>query len=278
MSAPHLRRIPVKKGLLLAVVMSALIPVAAQAAIINDSSSFDVAYGFTDTGGGWNASETSATNTPTTATNGVPFTVGNFDITVSAAGSFFATVGVRFPGRVLTNYDGTNYPQESKTSHANEFAVSVTYTGPAGPLGTIPGSEQVSLAIDSISIYALKVPTIGTSSVHWVETTAGHTGSGPSVALIEDNQSGTASNYTNVAWTTTPDLVVLGATGTTITRFFEIPPGFGDTTTDESYNSFDGFIVAGVANFSYAIPEPASLGLLALGSLAIFGRRRSATH
>lgn len=260
---------------LLAGLATLLSPLATQAYIVNDTSSFDVAYGYTDTSGGWNATETSATNTPVTATNGVPFNVGNFSVTVTANGSFFATVGVRFPGRVLSNYDGTNFPQESKTAYNNEFIVSVTYNGPAGPLGTTPGSEQVNLSISSISIYGLKVPSLGTYSVNWDETTSGHIGSGPSVALVESGASNIAANYTNVAWTTAPDLIVVGSTGTTVTRYFEIPPGSGGTSSQQSYNSFDGFVIQGSATFSYDIPEPASLGLLALGAAAILGRRRS---
>ncbi len=263
------------KLVLLAGLATLVSPLATQAYIVNDSSSFDVAYGYTDSSGGWNALETASTNTPVTATNGVPFTVGNFSITVTATGSFFATVGVQFPGRVLTNYDGVNFPNESKTAYNNEFTVSVTYNGPGGPLGTTPGSEQVNLAISSISIYGLKIPSLGTYSVNWDETTSGHTGSGPSVALVETGASNIAANYTNIAWTTATDLSALGSTGTTVTRYFEIPPGSGGTSSQQSYASYDGFVVQGTANFSYDIPEPASLGLLALGAAALLGRKRS---
>ncbi|MCC7193517.1 MAG: PEP-CTERM sorting domain-containing protein [Phycisphaeraceae bacterium] len=257
------------KLVLLAGLATLVSPLATQAYIVNNSSSFDVAYGATSSG--WNATETSSSNTPTGAVNGTPFTLGDFSITVTASGATpFSSQAVTFFNRVLAGDLG------GADMYNNTFSVTVTYNGPAGPLGTTPGSEQVTLSIDSISIYGMRYTAFGpATTMNWEETTAGHTGTGPTVTVQNSTAETNPAAFTNIAWTTATDLTALGSTGTTITRAFQIPPGAAGSPGDPSFNPFDGFVVQGTANFSYDIPEPASLGLLALGAAALLGRRRS---
>src|SRR5688500_3150082 len=97
---------------------------AAEAVTITDSSSFSVGFGYT---GSYSTTETSSVNTPTAATNGVPFTVGNFSYTITAITGCFGSVAPTFPNRVLTAGDATGL---AGSSSQTTVSVTATYVGP----------------------------------------------------------------------------------------------------------------------------------------------------
>jgi hypothetical protein len=245
----------------------------AGAALISNSSPFDVGMGFQSN---WNTTETATANAaanPTvvgTIQNGVPFAVGDFTVTISAVGSFFSSVGPAFDNRDLADGDATK-----TAGYRNQFSITATYNGGGAPIDAIAGTDQVALSIDSISIYAMKYPSLGQNPINWIETTPGHEGSGPSVALIESTALGTASQYTQVGWTTALDLVVPGTPGATITRTFTFQGGTTAAEGDQNYLPFDGFEIQGAGIFSYEIPEPASASILIVAVAGLMLRRRA---
>jgi hypothetical protein len=246
----------------------------APAALVNSPSNLDIGLGYV-AGNTWNTSETAAANTPNTDGYTPPstssFDLGSgFNITVTVGTTTTASSwGPRFPLRVLTD-QGTPDGGYSALSTNFTFTITATYTG------ALPVTD-ISLNLTKLSIYAEVLNqspynTTGTN-IQFNETTASHAGSSdPVTDLVITYPPYLAADYKQLVWDAadTDPLDAYQVAGSSVTRTFTITPGATDTTS----RVIDGLEIFG--SIQVAVPEPASLGLLVLGSAALLRRRERA--
>lgn len=228
------------------------------AVLVTNASSFSLGYGFF-AGVVWNTNETATVNTPGFAPNptGGFFTNGNFRISVNRTGlGLFASQGPTFTNRVLGNYDGANSANGQSSNLT--ITITATYIGPYPPTN-VATPVGFALAIDQISIYGQKHPSVGppTNEFWWTETTPGHTSTSPSIFLNSLASMTVAANYKQLVWDPA-EFLNLG--GTNMTRTFRLP----NATDGARYGNYgvDGIEIIGSAQLIYDIPEPTSLGLV----------------
>lgn len=240
-------------------VVASLFVVRAEAASIT-SAPFSFGYGYTPAAS-WNTSETSGFNTPTVQ--------GNFTFTPTLSGGGFDSTGPVFTGRVL----GTGGGDYIATSIAYPgvpgllASIAAAYTGPA-PINAAPvPNYQIQLNISQVSIYGANYfPGFSASTLAFTELTPGHTSNSPAISLNNDAPIYKPSQVTQLVW----DPADYNENGFTFTR------SFGLLAEDES--PVDGFEVFGTVTLLYdavvPAPEPSSLMLLGLGTVALSLRRR----
>lgn len=261
-----------------AAVVTALLLAAADASAASlaiDSGAFSVGFGYTvDNNSNFDTTETSAANTPTTAAHNVPFTVGNFQITIGVSTIFFGSNGPRFDDREFTNGDGAG---RSAASNGTTVTITATYVGPPLPQDAIPGSDAFELKIDQFSVYFMKHtayltadPLDDDTGFYAVETTASNPGQSQTLTATASTFLADASNYQKLSWNP-GDFLAPGAIS--VTRTFSFRPG--DFALDPAgVFAIDGIEIIGSANLQYLVPEPTSLALLAMGGMLLSRRRR----
>jgi len=223
----------------------------ATAAIIS-SDSFSIALGVTTTDV-WDGSENADTNSPVT--------IGDFSYSPSATSMGFSGTGPVFTGKTLGDGSGGHYSGDSI-----DFALSITgsYTGIPLDAAAVP-NFKITVEITSVSIYGVGYSGLTSGDFQFFETTAGHSASSPSVAynmVSGVSNLGVASNYSHLAWN--PDDYEVD--GTSFTRTLAL---------GNSEFAIDGLIIEGKVNVSYdAVPEPATMTLLALGGAVLLRRKR----
>lgn len=249
---------------------------SAQAATIT-STSFSLGYG-ADTGGPvapqsvhWTDNETSGSNTDVTG----PFTasVAFTSRTPSPDGDSVydngaSSSGPIFTGRTLADSPGGVNTGFSSWSPRFQATVSGTYTGPPPIDVAVVANYQFSVVITSIRIWGTAVifNTDGLEDLFFTETTPLHGTSSLSQTLPTAGASAEqAAAYAQLVW----DPADFSTPGVTDGRVFVL-----DTAAFPHQRGIDGFEVFGHLVLTYdAIPEPASLGLLALGGLLLLRRR-----
>lgn len=223
----------------------------AGAAVVT-SENFSLGYGYTS--GGWDTSETAATNTPTVQ--------GDFTFTPTVNGTIWSGGGWFFPNRVPTDSGPGGYGCEGPTFNVS---VNATYAGAAQPEG------ELTLVITKISIYGTSwtyLPEVGGGEFGFVETTGGQSVAGPTAVLPPTwiNVEGSTAdrniaNYAQTVWDPT-DVAVAGESAT---RTFSL-------ATTSTYLAIDGFEIEGYVQYE-SVPEPMTLLLLTTGGLAMLRKR-----
>src|SRR5688572_13051369 len=147
-----------------------------RAVVINESSDIDLGFGFVNFDGGesnvWSSQETPNVNDPDTPTNvnGVPFIVGNVQFTITLGGTSFSSQGPQFAesggARILIDNDSSGGGGDDLTAQSINSTVTITASlvDPTLPGDAIAGTDAFSLAIDQISVYALKHTGVPTTS------------------------------------------------------------------------------------------------------------------
>jgi hypothetical protein len=159
------------------------------------SADFSVAFGATYINGAavsWTTVENAALNTPTT--------LGDFSfVPVVASGRAFTQNGPTFSNGTLASGGNTNV-----TGSASDFSLSVagSYNGLVPPGAT---GVTVALNLTRLSIWGWSSTTHTTvTNMYFVETTAGHAATSPSVNLQSGAYSAAAvanaTNYTQLTW------------------------------------------------------------------------------
>jgi len=256
----------VKIGLLAGLVVTG----SARAATIT-STNFSLGYGATQLGPQsthWTTLETAGSNTDVTGpfATSVAFTArtpspdgdDSYDNGASGAGPVFT-------GRTLADGDNTEF-----SSWSPRFQVTVTgsYTGPP-PIDVAPlPNYQFSVVITSIRIWgtARDFNADGVGDLFFTETTPLHGASSPAQAVPTSGPTvDLAAAYAQLVWNPTD----FSTPGINDGRVFVL-----DTAAFPHQRGVDGFEVFGNLVLTYdVIPEPASIGLLAVGGL-LFLRRR----
>ncbi len=255
------------KLMMIAGLVSSLVTTAVNAAVVTDTSAFDIGLGFNN--GIWTSQETPTVNDPDTVSNinSVPFVVGDFTITITATSASIGSQGPHFGEsgltRVLGDYgvgDVSSFAQSTTSS----LSITATYTGPALPGGAYDDSFQLTL--DQVSIYAIKHPAwAGGADFYITETTGANPGASSTTTLTTNPNYNTGSAYTHIVWNP-GDFAINGGTSSTRTFTF---------ANAADLFAVDGIEIIGSAVRTYNIPESASLAILALGAAALLGRRRS---
>jgi hypothetical protein len=239
-----------------AITMVAGLAMAASASAATITSTpFSVGYGFSAQTNGWNTTETSWLNT-------LPST--DFSFGISVVGGQQSNTGPNFTGRkIIAPPAGGSYGESADPS---TFGVTLTgtYTGTPGDVDLSDPGYQITINISQISIYGASQTTNSTQSLGFNETTAGHAQSQTPQTIAAGTNYAANGPYTQAVW----DPADYSSAATTQVRTFDLSP------TGTIYT--DGFEVFGTIDVSYnQVPEPASLGLLAAGSLLLLRRRRA---
>jgi hypothetical protein len=252
-----------RTGSAAALLIVAVASVSRAAPIVETTiSSANFSRGYGNVAGFWGTSETSANNTGTTA--------GNFTFTPTVSGGGNSSYGPRFSGRVLSNGSSTSPSVADYGGVVGSFLVSVAATWTGGtPIDAQP-SPNLRLRLNITSLRIWGVGYNGDSSpwtLNFNETTAGHTDSQTPVTSLTPvafTSWWDSSQYSHVIWDPTDYIV----SGTSETRTF--------TLSGSPSSSIDGFEIFGNVDFIYdAIPEPASVGFLAVVVAMALTRRRS---
>ncbi len=189
--------------------------------------------------------------------------MGDFKFTITTANLIaFGSGGPGFNNRVLTSGGGV---VNGNSSAGFTVTINAEYTGAYPPPDL--KDPAFSLAIDQISIWAMKYPSYGTTNeAYWTETTAGHGGVSPSVFLTEATDITDATNYKQIIWNP-GDWEI---NGTNIIRTFQLPTGVN------YFPAIDGLEIIGHGVLFADVPEPSAFALIAMGglSLAYWWRRR----
>ena len=239
-------------GIVVAAAVLVALTTGASAEVLS-SNTFTMAYGYNGDQI-WSVDENASSNIAITGDYGL--TVGFVPIapyTLSWAAS-----GPTFAGGVLADGSST----DGYSSHTSIIiTVAGDYTGAVAPQG------EITLVIDSISIYAANAAysnVAGDDMINWAETTAGNVATSSQVNLGPiTSEWNVASGYSLVSWNP-GDVAVAGESS--IRTFVMETETFG-------VGPADGFTVTGHVEYA-AVPEPATLGLLGCGALAMFRRNR----
>jgi len=248
--------------------------VSADAATIT-SSDFTFRFGSTikAVANTWTQTENPGNSTPT---------IGNFTFSPAPSSRAQSGTGPKFPNGVLTNGAPTDDGDVDIVGSLSNpfgdpwsFSVPVTgsYNGPA-PVDAAPTPNyRLILEITNISIYAAAGQAVN-NSIAWQDQTPGHAETGSAVTLLTANSSNRnlAATYTLVPYDPTDYELSLGTLNSSVTRTFgfALPGG-----TFDNGQQGDGITVQGKVHLVYdAIPEPASMGIIALAGAALLGRRR----
>jgi|GEM_PF-3634972 len=240
---------------------------SSQAAAIISS---DFTFGYGATAGNpitWTTTETSSSNSATTQ--------GDFTFAPTLQGAFFSSNGpkVTVSGSNRTLVDGDS----DRSGGSDNFAstISGSYTGPTPGDAAPTPNYQLSIIIDSVSIWGVSFnDESGNKTLGFGETTVGHTATSSTITLNNDSSSFLLNkaqftddpNYSQLVWDPTDYSVA----GTSTSRSFNL--------VSDSNRVIDLFEVIGHVELTYdAIPEPKSITLLLAGGLALIllprGRR-----
>jgi len=251
------------KAAILAAGLLAAATASAGAATIT-SGNFSLGYGYANDK--WSTDETSSISSP----NPNVYLSGNFTLgDVTFTGIKASNGGVGFADRILGHNGTNNQSGYIGVIGVNElFSATITgsYTGPTPADAAANPNYQVEVNITAIKIYAAQ---FGASSdtVNWTETTAGNVQSQSPQAVGTAGVSDPA-NYVHIGWNPAEFLSPVGSTSQT--------RSFGLGSNNPENIALDGFEIFGNMVLHYdAVPEPASLGLLSLGGLAMRRRRRA---
>ena len=234
------------------------------------SSDFRMAYGasVSSASNTWSDAETVSQNSPTIQ--------GSFLFSPTPVGAAFSG------GGLITNANGTAADGGGSSvagwlAPAAGFAVPITvqYQGAAPSNASSTPNYRLELVITSLRIWASDSPTQGSNAAGWMawaETTPGHTQeSAWSQTNFDVPQYNLLSGYSEVTWNPADYSVATGLNDS-YTRIFTVPAATGGI----DYRHGDALEVVGRVNLIYdaVVPEPAALGLLAFGSLALLRRRK----
>jgi hypothetical protein len=236
--------------------------VASAATVI--STPFSVGYGFSGSSTATSSWNTTEPTTSSSSNNIYP--TGDFNLAISVAGTAQSATGPSFFNRVIGTGTTGQGPAGSESGNPADFLATLvgTYTGTPGDVDIGNPNYQVTVNISQISIYGTAQDTVNAQNLGFNETTAGHAQSQTAQTIAAGAGYAYYGPYTQVIW----DPSDYSSAGTTQTRTF------GLTSAGTVFT--DGFEVFGTIDVSYnkAVPEPASLGLLAAGGLLMLRRRR----
>jgi hypothetical protein len=212
---------------------------------VAESSPFSIGYGWVS---GWKTNETASANIPATAPSPAgKFSLGDFEIKVSAASSQYGSAGPAFVSRILAAGSSSAYSKDAL------FSVAAVYTGTLATAKT-----AFRLNIDRISIYTGGTnAAIGTTNIVWVESTSGNASTSPPVATLAGKYlfaNGLASPfyYTQLSWNPSENKVSFDG-GTNVIRTFVLPQA------PAPYCAIDGFEIVGSAEVLKEKPPAGSV-------------------
>lgn len=230
------------------------------------SANFSFGYGHVVSE--WNDSETSSVNTSTSQ--------GNFVFAPAPNGPRYRGIGPTFINRVLGNGDSESFVGAAYDGQ-RLFSVPITanYTGAAPGDASGTPNYQLQIEITSVSIYGgSEDAAVTTMALR--ETTAGHAQTQPTPVTVPVTSFGAGSSitaYAQAVWNPGDYSTSLASLNDSFTRTFGVVIVVPNGQYDPHY--IDGLEVTGRVHLIYdAIPEPASLSLLALVAPALLTRRR----
>jgi hypothetical protein len=242
-------------------VMAGLISAASVDAASIISGNFSYGFGKDAPSGAW-AEATPGSNTAPS---------GGFEFDAQVYTSGWSGGGPSFQNRTIGTYTTTG--QSGYFTPTSLVYLVGRYNGPAPIDAAANPNYQITMVIDSISVYAAPASTGGSETTNWKELSGGLTSS-PTTIASQDPQTPpqtinwqNAAGYNKVAWSPDDNAVSIANVNEYATRYFQM-----DTSSD--FWAVDGFEVEGHFEVTYdAIPEPTALSLLALPVLALRRRR-----
>jgi hypothetical protein len=250
------------KSLIATVGMVAGLATAASVSAATISTPFSVGYGYQGnaTANSWNTSETSSSNT---------LPSGDFSLSIAMDGTQTSPTGPSFVDRHLGTGTAGQGPAGTQSGNPTNFLATLiaNYTGTPADADPINPNYQIEIDITQISVYGTSQTTARTQTLNFNETTTGNTQSQAPVTIAAGTSYAYYGPYTQVVWD--PADFQSPITAGPQIRTFTLT-----RTADPIY--IDGFEVIGnvVVTYNAAVPEPASLGLMAAAGLLTLRRRR----
>lgn len=226
------------------------------------SGNFSYGFGKNTPSGAWSEATPGSNTAPS----------GSFEFDAQVYTSSWSGGGPSFQNRTIGTYTTTG--QSGYFTPTSLVYLVGRYTGPAPVDAAATPNYQITMVIDSISVYAAPAATGGSETTNWKELSADLNHSPVTIASQAPQTPPQtinwqdAAGYNKVAWSPDDNAVSIADVNEYATRFFQM-----DTSSD--FWAVDGFEIEGHLEITYdAVPEPGMISLLTLPALALRRRRR----